>query len=454
MKVNLVSKVSSKALPASKSHDPSYGSFKEASEIKLFRDEAVEAQQIHWLGSVMLEPKPTLFLFTAMAVIACAAVIFFMVFASYTSKARVKGWLVPDRGLARIAAPQAGTIQGVFVHEGGVVAAGAALLGLSGELRTQGGGGSQEEAVLQLKVRKTSLTDGKARITTLAEQNKSELRRRQEIFEAEILELEKEILIQHSRVKLIQQTVDRERKMRARDLISLTRLQRTEQESLEVASRLAVAERSRQSLLRDFATVQAELTALPNRTELQLEDVNRQIAALNQQISEAETKRELLLVSPFNGQVANLQAERGSAVQAGTTLLNVIPEGSVLIAQLFASSQGSGFLKVGQGVRLRYRPYPYQKFGFHEGTIINISRAAISPAELPTGLATLSSFFLPHEPIYRLTVELKRQHIRAYGQDLPLQAGTEVEADVLVEKRRLIEWLLDPFWTATIGRAQ
>lgn len=446
--------MSSTAILASKPHGPSHGSVGDALPKKLFRDEAVEAQQIHWLGSVMLEPKPTLFLFTAMAVIMCGAAISFLIFASYTSKARVKGWLVPDRGLARIAAPQSGTIQSVFVQEGGSVTAGAALLGLSGELRTQAGGGSQEEAVRQLKVRKTSLTDGKARMTTLAEQHNSELRRRHGIFEAEIAELEKEISIQQSRVKLIQQTVERERRMRARDLISLTRLQRTEQESLEAASRLASAERSRQSLFRDFATVEAELTALPNRTELQIEDVNRQIAALNQQISEAETKRELLLVSPIDGQVANLQAERGSAVQAGTTLLNVIPEGSVLIAQLFASSQGSGFLKEGQRVRLRYRPYPYQKFGFHEGKIINISRAAISPAELPTGLATLSSFFLPNEPIYRLTVELKRQHIRAYGQDLPLQAGTEVEADVLVEKRRMIEWLLDPVWTATIGRAQ
>jgi membrane fusion protein len=37
----------------------------------------------------------------------------------------------------------------------------------------------------------------------------------------------------------------------------------------------------------------------------------------------------------------------------------------------------------------------------------------------------------------------------AYGQPAPLQPGMQVEADVMIESRRLIEWVFDPLFTLT-----
>jgi len=50
---------------------------------------------------------------------------------------------------------------------------------------------------------------------------------------------------------------------------------------------------------------------------------------------------------------------------------------------------------------------------------------------------------------YRITVELMRQTVTAYGEQVPLQPGMQLEADVTLETRRLYEWVLEPLYTIT-----
>ncbi|MDN7919179.1 hypothetical protein QZM99_13895 [Burkholderia gladioli] len=37
----------------------------------------------------------------------------------------------------------------------------------------------------------------------------------------------------------------------------------------------------------------------------------------------------------------------------------------------------------------------------------------------------------------------------AYGKPRPLQAGMTVQADILQERRRLYEWVLEPLYSVT-----
>ena len=54
------------------------------------------------------------------------------------------------------------------------------------------------------------------------------------------------------------------------------------------------------------------------------------------------------------------------------------------------------------------------------------------------------------EPVFRVRVRLAKDTIMAYGQDLPLQPGLLLSADVIIDRRSLIEWLLDPLYA--VGR--
>jgi membrane fusion protein len=61
----------------------------------------------------------------------------------------------------------------------------------------------------------------------------------------------------------------------------------------------------------------------------------------------------------------------------------------------------------------------------------------------------LTSLYGAQEPVYRITVGLAQQTATAYGEAVPLQPGMQVEADVMIETRRLFEWVLDPLYTLT-----
>jgi membrane fusion protein len=76
-----------------------------------------------------------------------------------------------------------------------------------------------------------------------------------------------------------------------------------------------------------------------------------------------------------------------------------------------------------------------------------VSGSALNPAELNQPLTGLTALFGANEPVYRITVELDRQTAVAYGQAVPLQPGMQLEADVMIENRRLIEWVLEPLFT-------
>ena len=117
--------------------------------------------------------------------------------------------------------------------------------------------------------------------------------------------------------------------------------------------------------------------------------------------------------------------------------LEIIPLESPLEAVLFVPTRASGFVRVGQTVRLLYDAFPYQRFGTYSGHVISVSRTILSEAGLSAPLEL-------KEPAYKVIAALDRPDVDANGQKMALQAGMLLQADILLEKRELIRWLLDP----------
>jgi membrane fusion protein len=135
-------------------------------------------------------------------------------------------------------------------------------------------------------------------------------------------------------------------------------------------------------------------------------------------------------------------AEVGQTIDLNKPLATIAPSGSKLQANLFAKSRSVGFIKPGAKVLLRYQAFPYQKFGHHKGTVSSISRTALSSSEFSTFIHSTDG-----EPLYRIVVDLDSQYISAYGEKYSLHAGMMVDADILLEKRNLYEWILEPIFS-------
>jgi hypothetical protein len=120
--------------------------------------------------------------------------------------------------------------------------------------------------------------------------------------------------------------------------------------------------------------------------------------------------------------------------------LLVLDRDARLQAQLFAPSSALGFIHAQQPVQLRVAAFPHQRFGHQAGQVQQVSATPLPADEL----AALRLASQPIEPLYRVTVTLEQQHVMANGRAQPLVAGMQLEADVPLERRRLIEWLFAP----------
>jgi len=136
-------------------------------------------------------------------------------------------------------------------------------------------------------------------------------------------------------------------------------------------------------------------------------------------------------------------AQVGQTVTPSVAMASLLPANARLQAQLFAPSSAVGFVRPKQKVQLRYQAFPYQKFGHQTGAVALVSRAPLQGAEL-AGLPMQASTNAASEPLYRITVTLDQQSVAAYGQAQALVPGMQLEADVLLDRRRLIEWLFEP----------
>ena len=73
---------------------------------------------------------------------------------------------------------------------------------------------------------------------------------------------------------------------------------------------------------------------------------------------------------------------------------------------------------------------------------MKISRTAVAPQELP--------FPAPAGDVYNVvTILPDLGHVLAYGKKEPLQAGMQVDADIWLDRRTLLEWILEPLYSVS-----
>lgn len=422
-------------------------------EVTLFRPEVAAGSQSQWLGRVILAPSMTLRVFTLFAVVTAVALLSLLYFGEYTRKENVKGWLVPDRGLIRIFPPQPSTVTSVEVSDGDEIREGAVMLALSTERQSSTLGATQMEVTRQLRTQRDSLANERALKLQLHARQLATIRERLNTLTIDQKAREQELAAQQRRVELASATYKRLEPLLKQGIIAAIQMEQLEDDRLDRLARLKVLERERATAAQERATLASELRELPLKQQAELEELDRNVAALDQQLAGAEAQRELVIVAPQSGTVTAMQVKRGGSASPSAPLLSIIPSGSVLEAELFVPSRARGFIRPGQRVLLRYQAFPYQKFGLFVGSVASISRSAVSPEELPRERSAAIGMRDTAEPVYQVKVQLTRQSVSAYGKEFALQPGMQLEADIEIENRRLIEWVLDPIYSLT-GRRQ
>lgn len=410
---------------------------------QLYRTEALNARQVKWLGEIVLIRPVSFSILCALAGGLAAAVLIFLFFGTYTKRTTVSGQLVPDLGLAKVYVPQYGIVVKKNVVEGQTVKRGDVLYVLSSERYSDTQGSVQATISRQVNARRASLQEALDKTRRLNEEERVALLNRIAGLESELAKIDSQVEGQAGRVKLAEDAVVRMRDLAAQHFISKEQLQQRQADLLDQRARMQSLERDRISVGRDLTSQKNDLTAMPLRHQNVLAQIERDITSLGQELTESEAKRRLEITAPESGIATAVTAEVGQMADGGKPLLSIVPAGAKMQAYLYAPSRAIGFVKPGDKVLMRYQAFPYQKFGQAQGTVTYVAKVALSGNEL-TGLPQQAN---GGEPLYRITVDLSAQTVKAYGRQQALQAGMLLDADILQEKRRLYEWVLEPLYT-------
>jgi membrane fusion protein len=408
----------------------------------LFRQEALDFHREKLLGAVVLVRPLSVTLLTGAAVCIALTVVGFAFWGEYTRKAHVTGYLEPNKGLIKVYAPQAGTLVEKHVREGQAVKQGDILFVVSSERSSRETPEAQATAMAQLRRRRESLHEELAKQGHIDRIQFSTVQDRVRSMDAERVHLTAELQLQEQRVASAADTLQRYRLLVAKSLASEMQAQQKREELLDQQSKLHSLQRSRLALEGDIQALRRELASSDLKAKNQRAAIERNISALDQELTEYESRRQVVIVAPSAGAVTTILGVQGQNITTTTPLLSLVPAEAVLEAHLLVPSRAMGFLASRQTVAIRYQAFPYQRFGSAKGHITEISKTLITPHEvtLPVPL---------QEPVYRVTVALEAQTVTAYGTEMPLQAGMVLDADIWLDQRRLLEWVFDPLYSIT-----
>jgi membrane fusion protein len=402
----------------------------------LYRSEVLEQRSRRLWGELILsQPLSVRVLVLALCLLVALA-LGFLASNSYTRKVSVQGHLVPDRGVIEVPAPQRGLLVELLVKPGDRVEAGQPLfrlqldhtLGAADALTSSLQGSLEQQRsqlMAQLALQQTALqrsqTDAAgqtALLQTTLEHLQAMLQREQQLEQIRTQALQRTALLQQkgqlARVDLDAAQVQSLQQQQARQDLEVQILQQ-------------------QTRLQELDTRQHESLT---QGQQRLQALQGELAEVHQRLARVAAEQETIQRAPLAARVSAVHLQTGMQVAPDQSVLALLPAASRLRAELLVPSAAIGFVGADQQVKLRFDAFPYQKFGMQQARLESVMQSPEPPRPGDNS-----------PPHYRVLARLEQQSVLAYGVAQPLMAGMQFTADVVVDERSLLEWLLEPLFS-------
>lgn len=407
----------------------------------VFREEAIAHQGHSLHGSVALYQPLPLIVFVALGLVVSISTIAFVSLASIARKETVVGWLSPSAGLSEVYATRSGVVDRVLVSVGQSVAPGqtlgSAIVDIAGQNGSVGG-------LSQVEARKR-LAEINAQLSLTKSRNRAEMYRlsdRENTLKIQIGQAEVQRLRIDEQVRISQQELDRLMPVVSRGFISVSDLTRKKQALLALQGSSDELERQITSLRQSLAEAKRDTFALPASAAIEASQLRSGLSSLRQNLAEMDVQSRNIYKSPVSGVVAYSNARVGQAISSTTPLFTISPRSSILEAVVLVPARSIGLIRKGQLVKLMIDSYPYQHYGTLDARVFEISGTALTPNQMTIPVEMKESF-------YRVVVRSKnRSRGLFFGSSLPIQSGMTVKADIVVDRRTLLDWMIEPIVAA------
>lgn len=404
----------------------------------MFRQEVAEDRKNRLLGDVFVAQPVQLSTLTALIVALVALAVILLVAGSYARSERVSGYLSPSNGLVKIRAGNYGVVSELMVAEGDVVQAGQRLASIRLMQETGEIDSPTAQSANALKSQQDQLDTQISLESGQYATDAAKLRSEQLELKAAIRSLISQLELQRKIVLSSERTYLKTREIADKGYAPRIEVERRYQEWLGVQ-----AEQSKmdQELTRTRSLLgqnELRLGQLPLTSQQKVSRLRQERQVVSERVGDLLSRRVIEIVSPVAGRIVAITGAReGGSLEPSQSFISILPKDSVIRAEIFVPSRAAGFLEIGQDVKLLYDAFPYQRFGSHRAVISSIGETILTPEEV-------GAPFKVSEPVYRIVADLDNATILVRSQRIRLQSGMTLKANIILERRSFMDWLLGP----------
>lgn len=403
----------------------------------LFRQNAIDSLASRLDGRpIALMPKPWVWLTIFCTTFAISA-FWFLWHVEYARKETVRGWLVAEPGVVRLAHDDFATVANLDRAAGDKVRRGDPIVRLSSTVTLGNGTDSVLLALMNLQ----------GQLATVDERER--LAREQfgadyAAFGSQLQGLDNEIdaLVSQQREQggRVQRNDERLRSLQLayeRGAIAKIDLLRQQDELAAMQQLVARLRQEANALSRKREELLAAQERLGIEFERRLALLNTERGELRQRIARHEEQRSVSVQSPIDGTLATLDVVAGSSIRPQQLLATVVPENSLLVADVYVPSRAVGMVRPGQTVRLLYDAFPYQQFGTARGEVGAVAGFVSLPGDMPVASGL-------REAAYKVRLRVADNYVEDSQGRYALRPGMALAAEIVLESRSLADWFLAP----------
>ena len=405
----------------------------------LFRQQAIAHQKNSLHGDVLVVPSLSHTFFIAFILTWLTALFFWLFNSHYSRKEAVIGWLEPSSGVVKVySQDDLGKISHVLITEGQHVVKGQPLVDINGDRTLANGMNLQEKILSEYQSQKKLFTQQLKREDIIYKKKQVDIMQQIAASKSDLSLIENQLTILNERHKLIQKKVKKYKKIQVSGDVSANETNNIIEQELILRSDQQSLMRSKTNQLNTIEQLQAEQQLQPEEYQNSIDKIKTNLSDLTQKTLQLQGQKSHVIRAPRSGTVSSLQAKIGQQTRSSMPLLSIVPDDAHILANLLIPVRAAGFVKKGQSLEIRYDAFPYQKFGLYSGEIQSISDSIILPAELN------NSSIEVREPVYLVKAKLNSSYVSAFGQKMKLKSGMTLSADIKLDNRTLVQWLLEP----------
>lgn len=347
--------------------------------------------------------------------------------------------LVPERGADPVRTPREGTVSEVRASEGETVASGATLF----VIRSQSVGDRMADMRgVELQSSGTAQRLANATAEYASQRSADELESRR--LTARIAALDRIATLKRKQLTVTQDIAARSKRGTQSGAIGAFEAERlgleADQLAADVETIVSDRDEARAALARlrqDAATRDVQHRELVRSLTQEGEMARARLASMRQ--LPAGEGGDLVVTAPCSGSLLRMMVSTpGAVVQAGDALGEIACAGAHLQVEMSLGQQDVTRVRTGQGAKLMYDAFPYQRFGVRHGKVrwvgpATTEKTAIASAGSPAA-----------DGPFRAFIEAGDTTIAVRGQAQPLLAGMRGQARVVTGRRSLISYAFEP----------